>query len=275
MAEGPARAGRPRLFGQFPAPAPRPPTPSGSPLPIIMYHPSSVGTSSGDGLMRGGAASRASPVPRRARHHRPIAAPARSSALPIVTRAFLRIETGAIDVRGAQHLVGGLVGRRPGRSCACRRKLQHRRVRRLRRHVRRPHRHDAWVHVDGAFGLWAAASPAIAPPGGRCRAPPTRGHAMGTSGSTSPRLRLRLLRAPERPRRVDASRRRLSRRPGGGARPQSVRLRARIVTPGTGFALRGRRCRARQDGVAELVDRCCRFARRSRRNWPAATAWRS
>ena len=21
------------------------------------------------------------------------------------------------------------------------------------------HRHDAWVHVDGAFGLWAAASP--------------------------------------------------------------------------------------------------------------------
>jgi glutamate/tyrosine decarboxylase-like PLP-dependent enzyme len=23
------------------------------------------------------------------------------------------------------------------------------------------HRHDAWVHVDGAFGLWAAASPAL------------------------------------------------------------------------------------------------------------------
>jgi glutamate/tyrosine decarboxylase-like PLP-dependent enzyme len=25
------------------------------------------------------------------------------------------------------------------------------------------HRHDAWVHVDGAFGLWAAASPALRP----------------------------------------------------------------------------------------------------------------
>jgi glutamate/tyrosine decarboxylase-like PLP-dependent enzyme len=29
--------------------------------------------------------------------------------------------------------------------------------------------HGAWVHVDGAFGLWAAASPGKARPGGRHR----------------------------------------------------------------------------------------------------------
>ena len=46
--------------------------------------------------------------------------------------------------------------------------------------------HGAWVHVDGAFGLWAAASPALAP-ADRGRTPtPTRGRPTATSGSTSP-----------------------------------------------------------------------------------------
>ena len=42
---------------------------------------------------------------------------------------------------------------RPGRQ------RQHRRVRRPARDRRRRPRAGAWLHVDGAFGLWAAASP--------------------------------------------------------------------------------------------------------------------
>ena len=46
------------------------------------------------------------------------------------------------------------------------------------------HAAGAWVHVDGAFGLWAAASPRC----GRCwtaSSGPTRGRPTRTSGSTS------------------------------------------------------------------------------------------
>ena len=41
--------------------------------------------------------------------------------------------------------------------------------------------HDAWVHVDGAFGLWAAASPALRT-SPRARPTPTRGRPTRTSG---------------------------------------------------------------------------------------------
>ena len=43
----------------------------------------------------------------------------------------------------------------------------------------------AWVHVDGAFGLWAAASPRW-PRSSRAPTAPTRGRSTRTSGSTSP-----------------------------------------------------------------------------------------
>ena len=43
------------------------------------------------------------------------------------------------------------------------------------------HRHGAWVHVDGAFGLWAAASPATRQLVAGSTAP-TPGHATGTNG---------------------------------------------------------------------------------------------
>ena len=46
-------------------------------------------------------------------------------------------------------------------------------------------RHGAWVHVDGAFGLWAAASPRAARTWSTASSWPTRGRATGTSGSTS------------------------------------------------------------------------------------------
>ena len=44
----------------------------------------------------------------------------------------------------------------------------------------------AWLHVDGAFGLWAAASPSPGAPRRRRRAARTRGRPTRTSGSTSP-----------------------------------------------------------------------------------------
>ena len=46
--------------------------------------------------------------------------------------------------------------------------------------------HGAWVHVDGAFGLWAAASDDLAPSRRRRSRAPTRGPPMPTRPSTSP-----------------------------------------------------------------------------------------
>ena len=43
----------------------------------------------------------------------------------------------------------------------------------------------AWVHVDGAFGLWAAASPSRRAPRRAAPGTPTRGRPTRTSGSTS------------------------------------------------------------------------------------------
>ena len=44
----------------------------------------------------------------------------------------------------------------------------------------------AWLHVDGAFGLWAAASPSRRAPRGAASSARTRGPPTPTSGSTSP-----------------------------------------------------------------------------------------
>ena len=46
----------------------------------------------------------------------------------------------------------------------------------------RAHAAGAWVHVDGAFGLWAAAAPGAGAPGGGRGATPTRGRLTRTSG---------------------------------------------------------------------------------------------
>ena len=50
----------------------------------------------------------------------------------------------------------------------------------------RRHAAGAWVHVDGAFGLWAAATPAPPPPRSTATPAPTRGPPTRTSGSTCP-----------------------------------------------------------------------------------------
>ena len=59
---------------------------------------------------------------------------------------------------------------------------EHGRHRPRGRHHEVAHEHGAWVHVDGAFGLWAAAVAEPPPPRGRGRATPTRGPRTRTSG---------------------------------------------------------------------------------------------
>ena len=44
------------------------------------------------------------------------------------------------------------------------------------------HEQGAWVHVDGAFGLWAAAAPGLRGPGGRGGRGATPGPPTRTSG---------------------------------------------------------------------------------------------
>ena len=46
------------------------------------------------------------------------------------------------------------------------------------------HAHGAWLHVDGAFGLWAAAVPELQRSRARASSAPTRGRPTRTSGST-------------------------------------------------------------------------------------------
>ena len=64
---------------------------------------------------------------------------------------------------------------------------QHRRVRPVRRRSPTgwPTR-GGWLHVDGAFGLWALADPTPGPPRRAGSTGPTRGRPTATSGSTSP-----------------------------------------------------------------------------------------
>ncbi len=120
------------------------------------------------------------------------------------------------------------------------------------------HDHGAWVHVDGAFGLWAAASPATASQ--------VAGVAEAESWATDCHkwlnttydCGLALVFDPETLRlAMEAS---ASYLPGSGAEsmhltPQSSQ-RARGVEVWATLASIGR------DGVADLVERCCRLARR-------------
>ena len=120
----------------------------------------------------------------------------------------------------------------------------------------------AWVHVDGAFGLWAAA------PARRC--------AHLAAGIDRRRLvghrRAQVAQRAVRQRARVRARRAMRCAPPWRSRPTTCRPRRRSATrPTTRPSCRaaraastsGPRCaRSAASGVAELVERCCRHARR-------------
>ena len=120
--------------------------------------------------------------------------------------------------------------------------------------------HEAWVHVDGAFGLWAAASPVTAP--SRARASPRR-----LLGDRRPQVAQRALR--QRPRlraRAAASCPWRCRSPPPTCRRAASASRA-DYTPELSRRARGVEVWAAlrslgRSGVADLVERCCRHAQR-------------
>ena len=116
-------------------------------------------------------------------------------------------------------------------------------------------RRDVWFHVDGAFGLWAAASPRhrhlVAGYGGA--------DSWATDAHKWLNLPLRLrpgVRRATRPHRaamvVSAA---YLRAPGGRAR--RLALGAGVLAPGRGFAVYAALRSLGRRGVAELVERCC------------------
>jgi glutamate/tyrosine decarboxylase-like PLP-dependent enzyme len=119
--------------------------------------------------------------------------------------------------------------------------------------------HDAWVHVDGAFGLWAAASPALAHL--------ADGHAACDSWATDAHKWLNVpydcgvvavRDAGAHAAAMSMSAAYLARaeaRSNSDWAPEASR-RARGFTVYAALRSLGR------DGVAELVDRCCALARR-------------
>jgi glutamate/tyrosine decarboxylase-like PLP-dependent enzyme len=119
-------------------------------------------------------------------------------------------------------------------------------------------KHGAWVHVDGAFGLWAAASPATTAQVAFMDLADSWATDCHKWLNTTYDCGLALVSDPSALRRaMEAS---ASYLPGSeaeamGLTPQSSQ-RARGVEVWAVLASLGR------EGVAELVDRCCRLARR-------------
>ena len=122
------------------------------------------------------------------------------------------------------------------------------------------HQAGAWLHVDGAFGLWAAASPTL------------RGLVEGVERADSWAFDghkwlnvpydcgVAGLRAPGRAPRRDGHHRVLSAR--GGRKSQHRRLDAGGIAAPAGHDGICRLEISRAQGVADLVDRCCAHARR-------------
>ena len=133
-------------------------------------------------------------------------------------------------------------------------------------------RHGAWLHVDGAFGLWAARRAAPRAHLAAASSAPIRGRPTRTSGSTcrttaascSSRDPARASRGDERRRAVVPIRAAGEQRDGMDWTPEVVapRARRRRSTP---------RCaRSAAPGVAELVERSCALARRMAERSPRA-----
>ncbi|HET8599125.1 MAG TPA: aminotransferase class V-fold PLP-dependent enzyme [Segeticoccus sp.] len=123
------------------------------------------------------------------------------------------------------------------------------------------HQHDAWVHVDGAFGLWAAANPATA----HLVAGLERADSWGCDGH-------KWLNVPYDSAFAICSRPKAHAAAvaytasyligSGGAVPRLGDLTLESSRRARGFAVWAALRELGRDGVAALVDRCCRLARR-------------
>ena len=121
--------------------------------------------------------------------------------------------------------------------------------------------HGAWVHVDGAFGLWAAASPALAHLVGGRRRRRLVGDRRPQVAQRPLRLRRRRGARPRRALRGDEHDRRLPRTRDASARSNSDWV-PEASRRGRGFAVYAALRSLGRDGVAELVERNCALARR-------------
>ena len=143
------------------------------------------------------------------------------------------------------------------------RQREHRRVRSARRDRRRRRRHGAWLHVDGAFGLWAGGERGAASSRPRHRARRFVGDRRAQMAQRAIRLRARLRRASGGAPRGDEPGRGVSRAIAGGA-ARADGLGAGVVAP------RARLRRLRRAAFARPQRR-----RRSRRSLlPAGAAVR-
>ena len=152
--------------------------------------------------------------------------------------------------------------RRPGRSSACRPATSTPAPSiRSTTIVAEAHARGAWVHVDGAFGLWAAAAP-------RC-APLTAASAQADSWATDAHKWLNVpydsgvafVRDAAGAARGDGDHRRL---PADRGRRQRTRpTTRRSCRAARAASTSGRRCaRSAAAALAEMIERCCRHARR-------------
>ena len=122
--------------------------------------------------------------------------------------------------------------------------------------------HGAWVHVDGAFGLWAAASPRTATSLDGLRRRRLVGHRCPQVAQRPLRLRPGLRRRPRRPPRRDGRQRRLPARHARGRARRDRDWVPDFSRRARGFAVYAALRSLGREGIAELVERCCACARR-------------
>ena len=139
---------------------------------------------------------------------------------------------------------------------------EHRCLRRSRRRVRCRAPRGAWVHVDGAFGLWAAVSPSKRSLVTGIEQADSWASRRTQMAERPLRRGLRVLRRCRGSCRVDVVHRRLSGGPGRGVGPSPSDYVPESSRRARGFATWAALRELGREGLAELVDRCCALARR-------------
>ena len=141
------------------------------------------------------------------------------------------------------------------------RQREHRRLRSVRPLIESAHRGGAWVHVDGAFGLWAKAAASLRHLARGLEARRFLGHRRAQVAQRAVRQRpgVRARRAGAAGR--DGDHRRV---PAAAGRASAIPATSRRSSRGARAASRsGRRCkRWAAPGIAEMIERNCRQARR-------------